>query len=110
MGKQLIFWLYHQEMLVNMIFLQVKIFYPKKKTVKKAATNETFEYSLLGKQLKAQTDIAKNQYKLLKDKENNVNDNNREDNNNREEDNSNQSNIINGGSNKLLSVKSRDRR
>ena len=88
----------------------MKIFYPKKKLLKKATTNETFEYSLLGKQLKAQTDIAKNQYKLLKDKQNNVNDNNREDNNNREEDNSNQSNIINGGSNKLLSVKSRDRR
>ena len=93
-----------------MIFLQVKIFYPKKKLLKKATTNETFEYSLLGKQLKAQTDIEKNQYKLLKDKKNNVNDNNREDNNNREEDNSNKSNIINGGSNKFLSVKSRDRR
>ena len=39
---------------------------PKEKLLEKAATVKRFEYSLLGKELKAQTDNAKDQYKLLK--------------------------------------------
>ena len=45
-----------------------KIFYLKKKQKKlleKAATIKRFEYSPLGKELNAQTDIAKKQYQKL---------------------------------------------
>ena len=45
----------------------------------KAATIKRFEYSPLGSELKKQTEIAKDQDKLLKDQKSNVSDNNRED-------------------------------
>ena len=48
----------------------------------KAATIKIFEYSLLGKELKAQTNIAKYQCKLLKDRKVDVIDDNQENNNN----------------------------
>ena len=51
--------------------------YRKKDLLEKAATMKRFEYSLLRKELKAQTDIAKDYYKLFKDQMN-VNNNNRE--------------------------------
>ena len=38
------------------------MFLPKKYLLEKAATLKRFEYSLLSKKLKAQTDIAKKQY------------------------------------------------
>ena len=41
------------------------MFYRKKDLLEKAATIKRFEYSPLGKELKAQTDIAKDQYKFL---------------------------------------------
>ena len=44
----------------------MKIFYGKR-TVRKSVTMKIFEYSSLGKRLKTQTDITKDQYKLLKD-------------------------------------------
>ena len=43
------------------------------------AITERFEYSLLGKELKEQTDIAKNQCKSFKDKKNNVIDKRKDD-------------------------------
>ena len=46
--------------------------------LEKAATIKKIEYSPLDNELKKQTDIAKNQYKLLKDQKNNAIDNNRE--------------------------------
>ena len=45
--------------------------------LEKAATIKRFEYSPLGKELKAQTDIAKDQYSFFKNQIN-VNNNNRE--------------------------------
>ena len=45
--------------------------------LEKAATIKRFEYSGSGKELKAQTDIAKDQYKCFKDQMN-LNNNNRE--------------------------------
>ena len=54
--KMLRFLLYHQEMLVNM-----------KDLLEKAVTIKRLEYSPLGKELKAQTDIAKKQYQRLDD-------------------------------------------
>ena len=42
------------------------MFYWKKDLSEKAATIKRFEYSPLGKELKAQTDIAKDQYKFFK--------------------------------------------
>ena len=53
------------------------------------------EYSPLGKELKAQTDTAKDQYKFLKDKDNAID--------NREEDISNQD--VSNESNEDVSVK-----
>ena len=38
------------------------MFYQKKKLLEKAVTMKRFEYPLLSKELKAQTDIAKKQY------------------------------------------------
>ena len=46
---------------------------------------QIFKYSRLVKELKAQTDIAKEQYKLLRYQKNNVIDNNRVDGENRKE-------------------------
>ena len=69
----------------------MEIFY-QKKLLEKAATNKSFEYYPSGKELKAQTGIAKEQYKLLKDQENYVIDNNREE-DIRKEDKSGKSNI-----------------
>ena len=43
-------------------FLTSKDVLPEKGLLEKAATFKRFEYSLLGKELKAQTDIAKKQY------------------------------------------------
>ena len=43
------------------------MFYQKKNLPEKTAELKWFEYSLLGKELKAQTDIAKKQYKKLDD-------------------------------------------
>ena len=40
---------------------------PEKDLLEKAATMKRFQYSLLGKELKAQTDIAKKQYQKLDD-------------------------------------------
>ena len=51
---------------------------PEKGLLEKAATIKRFEYSPLGKELKKQTDIAKDQDKLFKDYIN-VNNSNRED-------------------------------
>ena len=105
--KLLRFQLCHQKVLVNMNFRQTKTFYREK-------TCRTF---LL--QPKDLTDIAKDQYKLLRDQENNVIDNNREDGDNREEDISDDSSVAktfaiilddiknDKNTNKSLSVKSR---
>ena len=41
------------------------MFYSKKKKKEEAATIKRFEYSPLGKELKAQTDIAKKKYQKL---------------------------------------------
>ena len=49
----------------------------QKKTSKKTSKTKRFEYSLLGKQLKAQIDIAKDQCNFFKDQMN-VNNNNKE--------------------------------
>ena len=46
--------------------------------LKKAATIKRFEYSPLGSMLKKHTGIAKDQYKLLQDQKNSIN-NNKED-------------------------------
>ena len=46
-------------------FLAGKVVLPEKDLLEKAATLKRFEYSLLGKKLKPQTDIAKKQYKGL---------------------------------------------
>ena len=50
-------------MLVNINFWLAKMFYKKKDLLEKAAKIKKFEYSPWGKQLKAQTDIAKNNIK-----------------------------------------------
>ena len=46
-------------------FLTGKDVLPKKDLLEKTATIKRFEYSPLGKELKAQTDIAKKQYQTL---------------------------------------------
>ena len=48
-------------------FLTGKDVLPEKDLLEKAATMKRFEYSPLGKELKAQTDIAKKQYQKLDD-------------------------------------------
>ena len=48
-------------------FLTGKDVLPKKDLLEKAATMKRFEYSPLGKELKAQTDIAKKKYQKLED-------------------------------------------
>ena len=40
-----------------------KIIYPKKDSLEKTAAIKRFKYSPIGKELKAQTDIAKKQFK-----------------------------------------------
>ena len=52
-------------MLVNMNFW--KDIWPEKDFLEKAATMERFEYLLLGKELKAQTDIEKKPYQKIGD-------------------------------------------
>ena len=47
--------------------------------LEKATPIERFEKSPLGKELKAQTDIPKDQYKFFKDQKNNITDNKEED-------------------------------
>ena len=59
------FLLYHEEMLVNMNFSRVKMFNQKKDLLEKAATLKRFEYSLIRKELKSQTDIEQKQYQRL---------------------------------------------
>ena len=76
---RLIFRLHHQKMLVNMNFKQVKMFYQKKRLLEKATTTIRFEYSPLVSELKRQTDIAKDHYKVFKDQINVINNNNRKD-------------------------------
>ena len=44
-------------------YLAGKDVLPEKDLLQKAATTKRFEYSLLGKELKAQTDIGKNNIK-----------------------------------------------
>ena len=63
-GKLLRFLLYYQKMLVNMNFLMIYVL-PEKDLLEEAATMKKFEYSSLGKELKAQTDITKKQYQVL---------------------------------------------
>ena len=46
-------------------FLASKDVLPEKNLVEKVTTMEIFEYSSLGKELKAQTDITKKQYQKL---------------------------------------------
>ena len=46
-------------------FLTGKDVLPEKDLLEKAATMKRYEYSLLGKEVKAQTDIAKKQYQKL---------------------------------------------
>ena len=58
-------------------FLTGKEDLPEKHLLEKSATIKRFEYSPLEKELKAQTAIVKDQYKLFKDQMN-VNNNNRE--------------------------------
>ena len=60
--------------------------------LEKAVTIKRLEYSLLGSELKKQTGIAKDQYKLLKDQKS-VIDNNRENGDNGKEDMSDTSNV-----------------
>ena len=59
------FLLYHQETLVNIIFLTSKDVLPEKDLPEKAVAIRRFEYSLLGKELKKQTSVAKKQYQKL---------------------------------------------
>ena len=47
--------------------------------LEKAATIKRFEYSLLNKELKAQTDITKDQYRFFKDQMNIINSNRKAD-------------------------------
>ena len=54
-------------MLVNMNFLTGKDVLLEKDLLEKAATVKRFEYSPLGKELKAKTDIAKKQYQKSDD-------------------------------------------
>ena len=49
------------EMLVNMNFLQAKMFFPEKDLLEKVAAMKRLEYSPLGKELKAQADMAEKQ-------------------------------------------------
>ena len=63
--KLLRFLLYCKEMLVNINFNWQRCFTRKNDLLEKAATIKRFEYSVLGKELKAQTDIAKKQYQGL---------------------------------------------
>ena len=65
-------------MLVNINFCTSKDVLTEKDLLEKAATIKRFEYLPLGKELKAHTGIAKNQYKLFKDQMN-VNNNNKKD-------------------------------
>ena len=48
-------------------FMTGKDFWPERGLLEKAATMKRFEYLLLSKELKAQTDIAKKQYQKLDD-------------------------------------------
>ena len=97
------------------------MFYQKKKLLEKAATIKRFEYSSLGKELKAQTDIAKYQNNFLDDQKNNFIDENVDEGEEdyTEEDESGESNITiefdaiqkdiknkGGGATKSVSVKS----
>ena len=52
---------------------------PKKYLLEKAATIKRFEYSALEEELKAQTDISKDQYKFFKAQKSNIIDNKEED-------------------------------
>ena len=75
-------------------FLTGKDVLPEKDLLKKSAKIKRFEYSLLSKELKAQSNIGIDQYKLLKKQKNNVIDDKREDNDNRKEEyNSGKSNV-----------------
>ena len=76
-------------------FLKGKYILQKKKLLQKAVTIKRFEYSLLGKEFKAQTDIAKYQFKLLIPK-NIAFDINNKYRNNREDNKSDESNITKG--------------
>ena len=58
--KLLRFRLYHQEILVTIIF-----FFTRKRIAKKAATIKKFEYLPIGSELKRQTDSAKKKYQVL---------------------------------------------
>ena len=51
-------------------FLTGKGVFPENNLLKRAAAIKRFEYSLLSKELKAQTDITKDQYKFFKDQKN----------------------------------------
>ena len=51
-------------MLVNMSFWLAKMF-TRKRLARKSCYNENIEYSPLGKELEAQTDIGKKQYQKL---------------------------------------------
>ena len=58
------FQLYHQEMLVNINFRRERCL-TRRRLLEKVTTMKKIEYPLLGKEIKAQTDIAKTQYQRL---------------------------------------------
>ena len=62
------FLFYHQEMLANLNFEQVKIFLPEKDLLEKAATIKRFEYLPLCKAFAKQTDVIKKQTGAIKRK------------------------------------------
>ena len=61
--KLLRFLLYCKEMLVNINFNWQRCFTRKNDLLEKAATIKRFEYSVLGKELKAQTTLQRNNIK-----------------------------------------------
>ena len=58
-------------------FLTCKYVFPEKALLEKAATIKRFHYSPLGSELKRQTGIAKDHYKVLKHQKKKVIENNR---------------------------------
>ena len=54
------------ENVIKYKFLARKDVLPEKNMLEKAVTIRRFEYSTLGSELKKQTDVAEDQYKLLK--------------------------------------------
>ena len=67
MDKLLRILLSHQEKLHKYGFFDWKRCFTRKKLLEEAAAKKRFEYFLLGKEFKVQSDIAKKQYQKLDD-------------------------------------------